>query len=1041
MPLIRMMKLLLLPLLGICILAQELRAKPTQSLRTAAFSPEEQLSGFKVPEGFVVELVASEVDGVVNPIDLAFDDAGRLWTQTARMYPLDPSKDIKWNDLLKLMDDPEAQKRNPEFKRVLDLYQGNTKGDDQVLVLSGICGKGKPKVSVFADGLAIPQSILPYGKGAYVAQGSELFYLEDTDQDGKADKRTPILTGFGFTDTHTMTHTLVRAPGDWIHFSQGALNKGEATAMKSGMKARFDYSKIGRFSTDGNKIEVISSGLNNIWGFWMRANGQWWGSEANDMGWSIAPMEPGTGFEGIGNDAIRPYQPKFPRLHTFRVGGTGISGLAYADDEAGSFPAEWKDVAFLANPITNKINAVQVKRNEDGTVEAKHLPDFLTSTDDWFRPVNIEFGPDGCLYIADWYDKIISHNEVSTSHPDRDKARGRIWRVRYKGNAARDIPDLYQAKSEDLVTHLSAPSIWQKRSALHQITERKLKQLAPALVELARDEAATEVTRIHALWALEGLGHYDAALMNSLLDGKFSDLRREAVRSLANLAPNLDAFNKALALRIEDPNPMVRSQVLRIIAERGEANADTIHILVTACKPEIKGDTLGGPYERKFERFLARMALEKFPTQLSDYLQSPLVKKQSGANMLWASQALPMEQRNKAFLGIWAGRDHKAQLDESTFVMFAGMLDYPDIAKEVGPVLQDAEHGPTYVAFALKNQAQTQSAELSVIFVPVIERMLADPKFRMMALDAVARMNVPVKSDAVTRLLEEKVSSEWVNAVLKALQSDSKRNREAILGLASDESLAFPTRLSALHSLTQIAPQEGSRILQPWLKKMSDEQRREFVREFSASKQGSAILIQEYASGRMLIDSFDISSAERMNQLLKKNADATDILNKVRAADANKKKELANRFSHLMKVPEQFKGDPAKGKILFGTCLLCHRVGDQGFDIAPALDGSAKREREALLTAILYPDAAVEGGYQAYRITKKDDTTLEGYLKKDDGAGVTLAFMGGATVFIPTAEIASKGFVGGRSFMPKGLIDAYTDQQVADLLAFIQTLK
>jgi putative heme-binding domain-containing protein len=222
---------------------------------------------------------------------------------------------------------------------------------------------------------------------------------------------------------------------------------------------------------------------------------------------------------------------------------------------------------------------------------------------------------------------------------------------------------------------------------------------------------------------------------------------------------------------------------------------------------------------------------------------------------------------------------------------------------------------------------------------------------------------------------------------------------------------------------------------------MSDERKREFASEFSASKQGSAILLEEYAGGRIPIGSFDIASAERMNQSLKKNADAAGILNKVRAADAEKKKELVSRLNHLMKVPEQFEGDPAKGKILFGTCLLCHRVGDQGFDMAPALDGSAKREREALLTAILDPDAAVEGGYQVYRVAKKDDTTLEGHLKKDDGAGVTLAFMGGATVFVPAAEIASKGFVGGRSFMPKGLIDGYSDREVADLLAFIRTLK
>ena len=103
-------------------------AQKTQSVRTRIYTPEEELAGFKVPEGFVIELVASERDSVVNPIDLTFDDAGRLWTQTARMYPLDPVADIQWDDLLRLMDDQEAQKKHPNFKRVLDLYQGKTKG-------------------------------------------------------------------------------------------------------------------------------------------------------------------------------------------------------------------------------------------------------------------------------------------------------------------------------------------------------------------------------------------------------------------------------------------------------------------------------------------------------------------------------------------------------------------------------------------------------------------------------------------------------------------------------------------------------------------------------------------------------------------------------------------------------------------------------------------------------------------------------------------------------------------------------------------------
>ena len=117
-----------------------LAQKKTHSTRQKVYTAEEELAGFTLAEGFVIELVASEKDGVAKPIDLTFDDAGRLWTQTARMYPLDPVADIQWNDLLKLMDDQEAQRKHPNFKRILDLYQGKTRGTDQVLILSGLVG-------------------------------------------------------------------------------------------------------------------------------------------------------------------------------------------------------------------------------------------------------------------------------------------------------------------------------------------------------------------------------------------------------------------------------------------------------------------------------------------------------------------------------------------------------------------------------------------------------------------------------------------------------------------------------------------------------------------------------------------------------------------------------------------------------------------------------------------------------------------------------------------------------------------------------------
>jgi putative membrane-bound dehydrogenase-like protein len=617
--------------------------KKTQSGRTEAWNPEEERAGFTVPPGFKIELVASEEHGVINPIDLTFDDAGRLWTQTAQMYPLDPVTGIKWGDLLRLMDNEDAQANNPDFQRIRNLYRLKSKGQDKILILDDITKPASKPLHVWADGLTIPQSILPYKDGAYVCHGSELFLLRDTDNDGKSDKMEPVLGGFGFTDTHTMAHLLIRGPGKYIHFSHGALNKGLVTAVASGKQARVDAACQVRFGLDHQDFEVISSGPNNMWGLQLRANGQWYGSEANDIGYSVTPWEPGSAIGGVARKTIRPYQPTLPAPHKFRVGGTGLSGLAFPDDSAGCFPVDdWKDVALLANPITSTVNAVRVFRNPDGTVGSEHLPDFLTSQDDWFRPVNLEFGPDGCLYISDFYNKIISHNEVTTAHPDRDKSHGRIWRVRHDNQEPRKIPDVTKAGPEELLAHLKSPLLWEKRAAWHQIADRGITSLAKDLSNLAADSKEDPVTRIHALWSLEESGHFDRQLVDTLLASENGDLRREAIRSLATFDIAPDTVASLVAGFIHDDNCMVRSQTIRTLGDLDNATPSVIAVLVDACKPALDGNQFGGSYERNLERFLARMALEKSSAALAKYLSKKaaaiLRKMSSGQPRHWMSK-------------------------------------------------------------------------------------------------------------------------------------------------------------------------------------------------------------------------------------------------------------------------------------------------------------------------------------------------------------------------------------------------------------------
>lgn len=1021
------------------------QSKKTQSVRTQVYTPEQELAGFKVPEGFIVELVASERDGLINPIDLTFDDAGRLWTQTAIMYPLDPIADIQWNDLLKLMDDPEAQKNHPNFKRILDLYQGKIKGADKILVFSELYGKNPVKTNIWADGLTIPMSILPYKHGAYVVQGSELFFLNDTNQDGKADQRTPLLTGFGFTDTHTMAHVLIRAPGDWIHFSQGALNKSGVSSLKSDEKLKIDYSKIARLSLDAKKLELVSSGLNNIWGFQLRGNGQWYGSEANDLGYSVAPMEPGSGFPGIGNERLSPYQPFIPTLHEFRVGGTGISGTAFADDISGSFPDEYKNVAFLANPITSSINAVQIVRNPDGTVSAKHVPDLLTSEDDWFRPVNMEFGPDGCLYIADWYNKIISHNELPTTHPDRDKSHGRIWRIRHISQKPRIIPDFNVVKTEELVHHLKSPSLWEKRAAWHQISDRPLsetKGLATELVAMASNESQDEVTRIHALWSLEGIKHYDVKLLSFLLKSPLHDLRREAVRSLTSFSLNPAQMASSIKELMEDKNPAVRSQVLRTLSEVGGADPSVIDILVRACKPEIPGNAMGGAYERKFERFLARKALEQYAVELQTYINAPIATDIPVANILWAIQALPVGQKEKSFLKFWP-ESHITTLDESTFIAIAEMLGNQEIYEAVKQVVQNPVNATNIVKLALQNQARVQSPEMAnMLLVPVNTLIQSDSQANIdLALDVIGRFKMEKSRDAIISLIKDQTSDNTLKLALKALEINPKTSQEVFLGIVQNKKLSFDVRAAALNSLSKASPNDGERVLLKWIPDLKATEKAEMVSILSGSRQSAAVLMNVYEQKGLDLSAFNLSSAERIVNTHRNDQRGQAIMEGVKKREEEKKKAFEGDLSRYMAIANKNGGNPNQGKVLFQTCLLCHQVGNKGQNIAPALDGSASRDYEAIITAILNPDAAVESNYAVYRVRKKDGQSIEGYLVSKDDRGTTLAFMGGSKVFIDAGSIQNQGFLGGRSFMTKGLIDNYTDKQVADLLSYIRTLK
>lgn len=577
----------------------------TPAQKPSPLSAEEQQATFSLPEGFSIELVAADPD-VPKIVDIAFDDAGRMWAVTAQEYPMDQNDGIA--------DAPERYRR---------------RGRDLVLVFDTPTRPGRQKARVFAEGMFLPLSVLPLQNEVLVCQGPDILRLRDADGDGRTDERHVLLTGFGVQDSPTNTHRLLRGPEGWIYVAQGGFAESRVQ-RPGGPVVPFDACKVGRFRKDGSGFEVFTHGLLNVWGIVFDEEGDFWIQEANDIGYSVVPAFPGTSYPGLGRHRSRPYTPWHPPLADFRVGGTGLSGLALSQDLPG-FPEPFQDVFLLANPITRRIHSVRAQR-EGEALRLEQGPDLLTSSDPWFRPVALYFGPDGALYGVDWYNKIIRHNEVARTHPDRDKVRTRIWRVRHSSMPRRAIPDLTRVPAEELTRHLEAGNTWEARAAWHQMADRQATGLAPRLQQWAQDPNRTVRVRLLALWSLEEMEEVEEEFLVRLLRDPHRAVRREAVRILAKAAsPDLD-LTALLEPLTRDPDPQVRWQTIEVFGSTSTDDLAATRTLLQRVRPPLLEFAPERPmrevvftqpaYSRAFERSLLRALLEDRPEAVRPCLES-----------------------------------------------------------------------------------------------------------------------------------------------------------------------------------------------------------------------------------------------------------------------------------------------------------------------------------------------------------------------------------------------------------------------------------
>jgi putative membrane-bound dehydrogenase-like protein len=520
-------------------------------------SPQDSMKHVVVPPGFELKLVASEPD-VKKPICMAFDERGRLWIADTFDYP---------NNM-----------------------QRPGEGHDRITICASTRGDGvADKLTVFADKLSIPTSIVFASGGIIVAQAPDMLFLKDSTGSDHADVRKVLYHGWGTRDTHAGPSNLRWGFDNWIY---GTVGYSGFDGTVNGEHVQFGEG-VFRMKPDGSKLEFLGTTSNNTWGVGFSEDGNVFGSTANgDPAWYLSI--PNRYYEQVSSWPATRLESTADNWHFWAITdkvrqvdwfGGYTAGAGSALYTARSFPKNyWNRVAFVSEPTGHIVGQFEmIPRGSDFL--ARNSFNILASDDEWMAPIAAEVGPDGALWIIDWYNYIVQHNPIprgwvsgrggAYETPLRDKRHGRIYRLVWDAGTPSKGFDLSKASNEQLIDALKSDNMLWRMHAQRLLVERGDNSAIPALLKLARDASVDQIglnpAAIHALWTIYGLGGFDGNNADATeaavadLHHPSAGVRKAAVDVLPRNQQSITAILNAKAL--EDPDAQVRKSALLALTE------------------------------------------------------------------------------------------------------------------------------------------------------------------------------------------------------------------------------------------------------------------------------------------------------------------------------------------------------------------------------------------------------------------------------------------------------------------------------------------
>ncbi len=964
-------------------------SQPTSVADLPDPNPEVQKAGFVVPEGIEVTLWAQE-PMIAKPVQMNWDAQGRLWVVSSTTYP-----QIKPGDGTK----------------------------DQVIVLEDTDHDGKAdKSTVFAEGLHIPTGVIPGDGGAYVANSTEVLFLKDTNGDMKADERTIMLSGFGTEDTHHLLHTLRHTPEGLLSFNQSIYIHSHIETPH-GVR-RLMGGGVWEFRPETRRLEIVSKGLVNPWGYEFD---QWGQSFATD----------GAGGEGLNYifpGSVFKTSPNAPRtLSGLSPGQPKQCGLEYIDDP--HWPEEWQG-SWVTNDFRgNRTNRFKVTPSGSSYV-AKQEADVLASNHRAFRPIDIRLGPDGALYIADWYNPIIQHGEVDFRDPRRDQVHGRIWRLTAKGRPLSEMPKIVGAPVLELLEMLKSNRGWTRQFAKQELRARGVAEVLPALKAWADGLDKAHANYWHHLlevaWAREGLNKFSAKLWRELYASPDARIRAAALRILSHRWRELPEAMDVLSKGITDENAQVRLWALAVLADMRQPKAF-----------EVALRALDRSMDESLDFLLELTAREQADIWLPLTLKGTLKLNDNPKHLVYAMKATGRSEALKPLLA--SLKSGKLAADDAAAVLaMAGDAMDAAQAREIADLVNDpamservvglmdalvkagSTHGvkPEGAEATAKNWLESSRAEIvhgATLLVGAWK--VESARETLMTILTKADTLPPIREGAVQGLsrLGGVKSRDFFDQVF--------RDHENLRGLA-------------VQGLTDVGPQiAAKRAVEFFASAKTAAEAAPILNAFLKNKQLPAVLAKELAG--KTIPEYIAVDAIRMVSTRGIKGPLEDAL---RTAGGVKQmnQTLTPEQMTAMVAKVKAQGDPARGEAIYRRqqmlCLSCHAIGDGGGVLGPnlvSIGGSAPVDY--LIESLLEPSKKIKEGYHMIIISMKDGKVFAGGLVQEAADEVIIRDPSNQMVKVPKAQIASRQ-MSPASMMPPGLTASLREDEFVDLVRFLSEL-